>query len=593
MIGVILRMRYELTQQISEGPIFTLFRAKDRVSGREVHVRLLRSPFDQETALVDHLRSTIRELSAIHAPTIERMVDLDEHEGTPFLVSDSGTGQPFDERLKRLAPYSVPVAVGMAVQVLEALTAVHNAGFVHGEVTPANILVSQDGKMTLLQPGLWVTYASSRFAGPAVLPVIAPYLAPEVSQGQMPSPTSDVYAVGVMLFEMLAGRQPFSGDTPIAMASKHMTAPVPSLRMANASVPAAVEELVRKAMSKDPNDRYATAKAMLNDLRIVQEAIRFGKPLTWPLAGLAESQSQSPQAPLTIRKPAATPGAPAPSDNAASSPAKGKVNSELDLSDRLPVWLTATAYLALCALIVVIGGWVYWNITQPKAIKVPSIVGVQVSEAQAQLKALGLTLRESRREPSERQPEGIILDLDPAPGETVRENGSVYAVISSGSRFVQIPDLKGRSLDEARTLLNALDLRIQEPVEEQRSRQLDPGKILRTVPESGARVEKGSRVRLTVSSERTRESAEAGRTRATYLVRVTVPDGVGSVTVRVDLTDATGNRTLHEERHRSGDAFEVEADGFGDPVYFRIFFNGDLVKSVEKSPEKSVRGSSE
>ena len=171
MIGVILRMRYELTQQISEGPIFTLFRAKDRVSGREVHVRLLRSPFDQETALVDHLRSTIRELSAIHAPTIERMVDLDEHEGTPFLVSDSGTGQPFDERLKRLAPYSVPVAVGMAVQVLEALTAVHNAGFVHGEVTPANILVSQDGKMTLLQPGLWVTYASSRFAGPAVLPV--------------------------------------------------------------------------------------------------------------------------------------------------------------------------------------------------------------------------------------------------------------------------------------------------------------------------------------------------------------------------------------------------------------------------------------
>lgn len=587
MIGALLRIRYELTAELDQGPVFTLYRAKDRVTGRDVNIRVLREPFSSETPLVDHLRNTVRELASIQAPSVERFIDVDDHEGTPFIVSESGTGQPFDERLKRLAPYSVPVAIGLAIQILESLSAVHNAGFVHGELIARHVLVGPDGKTTLLQPGLWVTYASSRLAGPAVLPSIAGALAPEVSQGRMPASTSDVYAMGVMLFEMLSGRQPFSGDTPIALASKHLTAPVPSLRTINPGVPVAVEEVVRKAMAKDPNERYANAKAMMADLRIIQDAVRFGKPLTWPLTAPADSKGASSAPAPAPAKVATAPAGKPYSPPKPEAPTKAAPD-DLELSDRLPRWLTGIAYTFLLGMIVMVGGWVYWNLTLPKPIKVPDLVGMPVDQAKQQLQGMGLNLREGRKEFSERQPEGVILKLDPAPGGEVREGGAVSAVISAGSKFVTIPDLRGRSLDEAKTLLNGLDLQINEPVERRRSRQVEPGKVLSSVPDSRSKVERGSTVRLTVSAERGEAGGTLSDARGSYLVRVQVPRGIDPVTVRVDVNDVSGVRTVHEDRHGPGEIFEVETDGFGDPIFIKIYFDGDLVKSVEKSPAKAT-----
>ncbi len=584
MIGTLLRVRYEVTQQVDEGPVFVLYRALDKVTGREVMIRTIRDPFSAEAAFVDSVRANVRELANIHHPGVERFVDVDEDEGMPFIVSEVRMGQHFDERLRRLAPYSVPVAISLTVQILEGLVAIQGAGFIHGELTSRHVLVAQDGKASLLQPGMWATYANSRLAGAAVLPTIANYLAPEVSQGTMPSPASDVYAVGVMLFEMLCARPPFSGDTPMALASKHMTAPVPSAKSINPSVPEVLEEVVRKAMSKDPSVRYETAKAMLHDCRIIQDAVRFGKQLTWPLSGTPAPAAASE---VKVASSKSGPKKYEPPAVKADAAKEARKIDELDMADRLPRWLTGIAYAFVCALIVMIGGWVFWSLTKPKQIQVPKLEGMQVALAKQRLEGMGLTLREGRKEFSERQPEGVILKLDPAPGGLVREGAAVSAVISRGSKFVQVPDLRGRTLTEAKTLLLGLDLQVNEPIEKRRSRQLEPGRVMSTVPESRSKVERGTRIRLTVSSDRREDVAEISSARGSYLLTITMPKGIEAVNVRVDVSDVSGVRTIHDDRHRAGEKFEVEADGLGDPVYFKVFFNGQLVKSVEKSPREA------
>lgn len=592
LIGSLLKIRYELTELLDEGPIFSLYRATDRTQSREVLVRTLREPFNKETAFVEAIQSTVAQLCEINSPNVEHFLSVDEHEGEPFILSEARTGQPFDERLRKLAPYSVPVAISMAIQMADAVAIINESGFVHGEVTAKNILVAQDGKISLLQPGIWVSYSKSRLAGSTVLPTIANYLAPEVSQGTMPSASSDVYAVGVLMFEMLTGRPPFSGDTPIALASKHLTAPVPSLRGLNPSVPGPLEEIVKKAMSKDPSMRYADCRALQKDLRILQDAVRFGRSISWPFDGVAAVAPAAVAAePAIERISTSTKSRQYEPPQIAEQPMRSprKKQEELDVADRLPRWLTGVAYTFVCALILMIGMWVFWSLTKPKQIPVPNLEGMQVAQAKQRLEAMGLSLREGRKEFSERQPEGIILKLDPPPKNMVREGASVSATISRGSKFVKVPDLKGRTLEEAKSLLLGLDLQIADPIEQRRSRELEPGRVMSTTPDPRSKVERGTRIRLTVSTDSRNEAvSQIAQARGSYQLRISMPKGIGTVNVRVDINDISGARTIHDDRHRAGEVFEIEADGFGDPVYFKIFFNNDLVKTIEKSPGQAA-----
>ena len=267
MIGSLLKIRYELTELLDEGPVFSLYRATDRTQSREVLVRTLREPFNKETAFVEAIQATVALLSEIKSPNVEHFLSVDEHEGEPFILSEARTGQPFDERLRKLAPYSVPVAISMATQMADAVAFVNESGFVHGEVTAKNILVAQDGKISLLQPGIWVSYSKSRLAGSAVLPTIANYLAPEVSQGTMPSASSDVYAVGVLMFEMLTGRLPFEQPDSKVLITAIVEMEPPAPTSIDPLIPAPIERVCLKALSKKPENRQKDALEFANGLR--------------------------------------------------------------------------------------------------------------------------------------------------------------------------------------------------------------------------------------------------------------------------------------------------------------------------------------
>jgi eukaryotic-like serine/threonine-protein kinase len=579
VIGSVLRNRYELTQLLSEGPLFNAYLAKDRVGNKEVDVRLIRAPFSGEPAFIHQLQQVTQKTNKLRYQGIESLIEVDANEGAPFLVTEVSRGTPLAERIRKLAPFSVPVSVGTAISILEALEAVHLAGIVHGDISGSTICILSDGSARLQLSGVWEAYSASTTAGSVMLPSMAPYLAPEVTAGGMPSPQSDVYAVGILLFELLAGRHPYHAETVVSMAMKHATAATPSIRMFNPSVPGVLDEILKKSMSKDPADRYQHAGEMLSDLRMLQDALRFGRNLTWPIAKASATVGETKMV------------APRMSAVRHDNPDERPARKEREPRD-VPVWVMMSATFCAAVVICIVAGLLIYQSMKKPDVTVPNLKGMTVSEARASLKSINVDLRISGREASDSQPADTILEMSPAAGEKVREGSQVSVRVSSGSRFVEVPDLRGRTVDEAKSLLSSLGLSLDDRVEEKGS-SVDRGLIVEQVPGTRTKVARFSKVRAKISSGKDSPGIEpdpASETKYVYDLRIKLSDIEDAVLLRVDLTDSQGTKTIYEQRHLPDDEVRVSAEGFGTEGKFRVFYDGDMVKEVTKKADDADGG---
>jgi hypothetical protein len=572
VIGRVLRIRYEVTQALGEGPVFSQYVAKDRVSGREVRLRTLRPLFAEEREFVDAIGEIVAKHAAIKHPGVERLTALDDDDGLPFVVSEYSESTSLTERIRRFAPFSVPVALSIGVSIGEALSAVHQAGIVHGDLGSHNVALTQSGDARIQLAGVWEAYSRSRSAGAMVLGSMAPYLAPEVSKGSMPTVASDIYALGVILFQLLTGRLPFLAEQPVAMAIKHSTEPVPSLRVLNASVPVALQDVVRKALAKEPEDRYSDVDAMVSDLRIIQDGLRFGKSVQVSAKDVGGDVSQ--------------PVAPAMGAIRGKS-AEGRRFAAADSED-VPLWLKMALVFFLSIVTFMIGGWVIFNLNKPRTLLVPDVRRLSVPEAETRLRPLGLKVRVIRRESNEQVRAGVILSTDPSPGSKVVEGFTIGAVVSLGSRTVEVPDVRGVTVDEARAMLDSLGLKLSDRIVEERDRSVEPGSVIMQLPEPRTRVERGSQVRVTIATraEPSRGSDPNDNIKYLYLIRIRLSDIDRRVLMRVDMTDSRGTKTVHDEEHEPGEQVEIAAEGFGAEVVFRIFYDGELVKQVTKRADE-------
>lgn len=592
MIGTHLGERYELTQLLQEGPIFAAYFARDKVLGRDVTVRIIKQPFASEPHFLMKLREVATHAGAVENPGVERLLEVFDDPSVAYLVSEFSKGSVLAERIRKLAPYSVAAAVSMVVSVLDGLEAIHNSGYVHGDPGAHNVIIQEDGNARLELTGVWEAYSASETAGAVVLPAMAPYLAPEVSAGGMPTPASDVYAVGIVLYQLLTGRFPYTAETPVATAMKHTSTPTPSARTANTAVPAALDELVKRAMAKEPSARYRNATQMLDDLKRIESTVRFGKATAIPPRPV---QSFADPAPAPVEQ-AAKPRDPAPR---ATPRVQRAIVEEREPRD-VPLWMVVIFTFFVTVVAVMIGGWYWFSSSAPKPLKVPAIVGKSKTDAENMLRTMDLDLKVSKSEVNEKYPLDTVVAASPAPGQDVKQGGVVVVVLSAGSRLVTVPDLRGKTPDQARDILTKLSLDLDriDPVPDSR---LQPGLIVRQSPDPKTRVERSSRVNVGVSMSSNQSPPVAApnngnpapaqesnpSARYLYTIKIRLTKITEPVVLRVDITDANGTRKIYEAQHYPNEEVSIRTEGFGEHAVFRIYYNGEFVTQVSKEADQN------
>jgi len=586
VIGTILRIRYEITGLLNEGPVFTAYSARDRLLARDVTVRVFKAPFDEEPAFVAAVERCIEKSKRLQHPGIEVMQNVDDHDGLPFIVSELSRGTTLVERIRKLAPFSVPVAIGMVISLLEALDAVHSAGLVHGDIGPHNVAIQTDGSARLQLTGMWEAYSASATAGSAVLTLMAPYMAPEISSGGLPTPASDVYGVGVILYQLLTARLPYMAETPGAMAQKHAGEYAATLRSMNPGIPVVLDELQKMAISKAPTQRYASAAPLLSDLRMIQDALRFGKSLSWPLSGaqpgVREVRNVAPK--MSAVRPAARARKEVVRDR--EEPIE-KPLPDVPLILRITLWLLGLAFTGMVV------GFVWWSLDRPRTTTVPNLKNRSLVEAESELASRDLYQGVTTHVLSETVPRDHVINQAPPPDSKVNVGSAISIVVSKGSRFAEIPDLIGHTVDEARAMLADVGLELDGDIEDAQSASMEKGRIIGQFPDKKTKVDLDSTVRVKISDGPPPGAEPAPPPPDTlpeeqstkYHLHLILDDLTKTTKVRIDMEDDYGTSTIYEETRQPSDVIDLTKEGHGAKATFTVYYDGVEVLEQTKEAE--------
>lgn len=330
--GTILGDRYALTDRIAAGGMGEVWSATDTVLGRTAAVKILNPALSQQSGFLERFRAEARTCAALHHPNITTVFDYGEDDGSAYLVMELVAGQPLSQIISEHAPLSAQVTASILIQAATALEAAHQGGVVHRDVKPANILMTPDGTAKLTDFGIARLVNTAPLTQTGEVLGTAQYLAPEQVRGQSATAASDIYALGVVGYEMLTGRRPFEADTMVATALAHLNQPTPQLPHA---VPVGIRTVISAALAKDPADRPETAACMADALSKPDATFASGVPsagtLALPAMGLAASALPPPTAPAQTQT--------MPAQAMAAEPAGTR-----DRRSRVrPAWLLAAA----------------------------------------------------------------------------------------------------------------------------------------------------------------------------------------------------------------------------------------------------------
>jgi serine/threonine-protein kinase len=389
-------------------------------------------------------------------------------------------GRTLRDVMKQFGPLTPEQSLVLLDPILEALEAAHGAGFVHRDIKPENVLISDDGRVKVADFGLArAVETSNASATQGMIIGTVAYLSPEQVERGDADGRSDVYAAGILLFEMITGQVPHAGDSPLSVAYKHVNSDVPAPSTVNSAIQSDVDALVITATRRDPEARYPDAASFLADVRRVRATLPRPRPFTDSRDTLVVDASMTQRIAAGARPPQEQHAAPIEHRRSR----KGR-------------WIALI--VAIAVLLAALGGWlIAGSILAPK-VPVPTIVGLTQSDAQATLTTAGLTLAISEQQFSESAPKDTVISSDPAPGGEVAEGGTVDAVISKGPERYSVPDVTGMTPDAAATEITAAKL-----VAGAQTQVFDDtvavGSVAGTDPKIGTSVKPGTSVSILIS----------------------------------------------------------------------------------------------
>ncbi len=427
---VVLGGRYRLVRRIASGGMGSVWEAEDTLLHRRVAVKALSEALAEDRRFLERFRREARATAGLSHPNVAGVFDYGEDGGRPYIVMELIEGETLAERLRRHGRLPWREAVAIMEPVASALGAAHEAGIIHRDVKPGNIMIARNGDVKVMDFGIAAATWALPLTTTSAAMGTATYISPEQASGQGVSPQSDVYSLGVVLYEMLTGRPPFTGETPLALAMAHLHDTPPAVGQLAPDVPEPVASACEQALAKDPSARPATAAAFAALLR-APDATTGRLPDPSATAVLPVVQDRTAVLPAAEDRTAVMPVAGAfPAERHGSGPPRGGGRKK----ELLIVALLGLVLLGAILATTFAGGG-----GQPPtspgssagpSVKVPEVRGLLLPDAEAQLRAAGLTWR-TRMQPTDGATPATVLDATPPPGRLVASGSSVTLSVAA------------------------------------------------------------------------------------------------------------------------------------------------------------------
>jgi beta-lactam-binding protein with PASTA domain/predicted Ser/Thr protein kinase len=486
--------RYKVVRKLGTGGMANVYLAEDQELGRRVAIKMLDDRHAQDEQFVERFRREAKNAAGLSHPNVVSIYDRGQAEGTYYIAMEYLEGRTLKELLVARGPTPIPVAIDYARQILAALGFAHRHGVVHRDIKPHNVAVGPDGRIKVMDFGI-ARAGTSQMTETGSIIGTAQYLSPEQAKGAPVGPTSDIYSVGVVLYEMLTGSVPFTGDTPLEIAMKHLSATPEPPSEKRPEVPHELDSIVLRALAKRPEDRYQTAEEMDADLaraaRGQAVAPETEEAATHVLRGVGAATTIASAPTEVVRRP---PGA-------AHPPAYGPPTGFYEYDEpmrRRSFWPWLLAALLIAAALV--GGWyVYTKIQDQlaanKPVAVPFVEGIKAELAVRNIQDAGLTPKVVRH-PDDKVPETIVVSQDPGAGTRTDKGNPVTIVVSTGLPQVEVPDVRGDQATDAVASITQRGL-VANVVHVNSDKET--GTVTAQDPAPGKRVDKGTKVRINVS----------------------------------------------------------------------------------------------
>jgi beta-lactam-binding protein with PASTA domain/tRNA A-37 threonylcarbamoyl transferase component Bud32 len=487
LIGTLFDGRYRVIRKLGAGGMANVYLAEDQELGRRVAIKILNERHANDDQFVERFRREAKNAAALSHPNIVSIYDRGEAEGTYYIAMEFLDGRSLKELVVARGPAPVSVTIDYVRQILHALRFAHRNGIVHRDIKPHNVLVDGEGRIKVTDFGIARAGASQMTEAGSIVGT-AQYLSPEQARGTAVDQRSDIYSVGIVLYELLTGTVPFTGDTPVEIAMKHISAVPEPPSARRADIPHDLDLVVMRALAKEPGDRYATAEEMDADLERI-------------LRGVAVSRETEDSATQIMRAPAGATSATmiAPPRRPPPPQPQGPVYYDYDEPiRRRPWWPWLLALLFVVAA--GIGGWFLYQqvsaqLSSGKPVAVDYYIGLRRPDAVTKIHDAGLKVRTPGRT-SAAKDVGFVVDQNPQAGDRIDKGNTVTIWIGTGPPKVKVPSLVGRQSTDAVATLADAGLK---PDVHQINSDKPAGEVIAQDPPPGIDLVQGSKVRINVS----------------------------------------------------------------------------------------------
>ncbi|MEU4601740.1 Stk1 family PASTA domain-containing Ser/Thr kinase [Kribbella sp. NPDC023972] len=508
LVGRVLDGRYRVGARVAKGGMATVYKALDMRLDRVVALKVMHDGLGDDAQFARRFVAEARAAARLSHPNVVAVFDQGDDDGTLFLAMEYVPGRTLRDVIREQAPLSPARALDLLAPILSALSAAHDAGIVHRDIKPENVLISDNGVVKVADFGLArAVSATGNTATQGLLMGTVSYLAPELVTDGSADARSDVYSSGILLYEMLTGNKPHSGDTPIQVAYAHVHADVPAPSLEQPSIPPYVDALVQRATARDRDLRPADARVLSRQVHRVRSALEEGLPddpdltgdLTVPIQQIRQDSGYDDgytrggldDNGQVLRHDTIV----VPVENGRPTGAPRRVQAPPQRKGRGLI-----ALIAILAAAIGIGtaAW-YYGIHRYTT--TPSLVRMVPAAAAAEAEKAGLRTTLANQDFSEDVPRGEVMATDPAAGDRIRKNGEVGLTVSKGPERYRVPQLAGLELDAAKRALDPIKL-ITGQINEQYSETVPAGRVIAFSPKFDSVVKPGTAVNLAISKGR-------------------------------------------------------------------------------------------